>query len=149
MTKKLFQGEVLNYLKVLANIERYADQKLNEKVLLKIHKEISKGTLKRPEDAGRYSNIQVVVGRHEFGKVLVTFRPPIAYEVPKLTKTYFDWLNKETKELNPVLIAGITHYELVKIDPFVYGNGRTARAFAILLLYKSGFDIKRFFALDV
>jgi len=36
----------------------------------------------------------------------------------------------------------------VRIHPFVDGNGRTARVMATLVLYKRGFDVKRFFALD-
>jgi Fic family protein len=48
----------------------------------------------------------------------------------------------------PVLEAGIAHYELVRIHPFVDGNGRTARALATLVLCQRGFDTKRFFALD-
>ena len=31
------------------------------------------------------------------------------------------------KELDPVIEAGIVHYELVRIHPFIDGNGRTAR----------------------
>jgi len=38
--------------------------------------------------------------------------------------------------------------EGVRIHPFVDGNGRTARALATLILYKCGFDTKRFFALE-
>ena len=45
-------------------------------------------------------------------------------------------------------LAGVTHYELVRIHPFADGNGRTARVMASLILFKRGFDIKRFFALD-
>lgn len=42
----------------------------------------------------------------------------------------------------------MVHYELVRIHPFIDGNGRTARIMATMLLYKRGFDLKRFFALD-
>ena len=42
----------------------------------------------------------------------------------------------------------MTHYEFVRIHPFVDGNGRTARALATLILVTRGFDIKRFFTLD-
>lgn len=45
-------------------------------------------------------------------------------------------------------MAGLTHYEMVRIHPFIDGNGRTTRIMATLVLYKRGFDLKRFFALD-
>ncbi len=45
-------------------------------------------------------------------------------------------------------MAGLTHYEMVRIHPFIDGNGRTTRIIATLVLYKRGFDLKRFFALD-
>ena len=45
-------------------------------------------------------------------------------------------------------MTGIAHYELVRIHPFIDGNGRTARALATLILYQRNFDIKHFFALD-
>jgi len=50
--------------------------------------------------------------------------------------------------MHPVLVAGIAHYELVRIHPFVDGNGRTARALATLILTMREFDIKRFFTLN-
>ena len=51
-------------------------------------------------------------------------------------------------QLHPVILAGISHYEFVRIHPFIDGNGRTARALATLILFLKEFDIKRFFALD-
>jgi len=64
-------------------------------------------------------------------------------------KKFVEWLNsKEAQLLHPVIIAGISHYEFIRIHPFVDGNGRTARALATLILYLKKFDIKRFFALD-
>jgi Fic family protein len=51
-------------------------------------------------------------------------------------------------EIDPVIEGGLTHYELARIHPFIDGNGRTARVIATLVLYKRGFDTKRFFALD-
>ena len=56
--------------------------------------------------------------------------------------------NPETKEIHPILRAGIVHYILVAIHPFVEGNGRTTRAFASLILLREDFDIKRFFAIE-
>jgi Fic family protein len=45
-------------------------------------------------------------------------------------------------------LAGIVHYEIARIHPFIDGNGRTARLLATLILYLSGFDHRRIFALD-
>ncbi|MFA5809627.1 MAG: Fic family protein, partial [Thermoleophilia bacterium] len=75
--------------------------------------------------------------------------PPKAGEVPKLVEDFLAWLNSpEANEIDPVLEAGIAHYELVRIHPFVDGNGRTTRVVATMILYKRGFDVKRFFTLD-
>ncbi len=146
-TRKAKQ-EVLNYLSVLENIDKYQkDKKITEFHILKLHKDITKGTLENPEWEGSYRKIQVYVGNRITGEVI--FMPPPPEKVPSLMKEFIEWLNSEESfNLHPVLVAGISHYEFVRIHPFVDGNGRTARALATLILYIREFDIKRFFALD-
>ncbi|PIP52085.1 hypothetical protein COX09_03455, partial [Candidatus Beckwithbacteria bacterium CG23_combo_of_CG06-09_8_20_14_all_47_9] len=79
----------------------------------------------------------------------VSFRPPLPLEVPVQTEEFFNWLNSDAgRDVHPVMRAGITHYELARIHPFIDGNGRVARAFALLVLYREGYDIKRFFSLE-
>jgi Fic family protein len=63
-------------------------------------------------------------------------------------KNLVQWINDNSKELNPVLAAGIIHYEFVRIHTFIEGNGRTARILAAIYLYIRKFDIERFFTLD-
>jgi len=146
-TRKAKQ-EVLNYLKVLQNIEEYQKNgKITEKHILKMHRDITKDTLENPEWEGKYRKIQVYVGNRITGEII--FTPPPPKEVPELIRKFIEWLNsKESLKLHPVIVAGISHYEFVRIHPFVDGNGRCARALATLILYIRGFDIKRFFALD-
>lgn len=48
--------------------------------------------------------------------------PPDAYKVPYLVDELLDWLNNSTDEMYPAIIAGILHYELVRIHPFVDGK---------------------------
>jgi Fic family protein len=36
----------------------------------------------------------------------------------------------------------------VRIHPFIDGNGRVARAFALLVLLREGYDVKRFFSIE-
>ena len=140
--------EVLNYLKVLENIEKYQEQgKITEKIILKLHKDVTKETLEKPEHEGRYRELQVYVGNRITGKVI--FMPPPPEEVPELMREFIEWINSnDSYNLDPVIVAGLSHYEFVRIHPFVDGNGRTARALATLILNQRDFDIKKFFALD-
>lgn len=146
-TRKAKQ-EVLNYLNVLEHIEKYQRKGIiEEKHILNLHRDITRETLENPEWEGKYRRIQVYVGSRITGEVI--FMPPHPEEVPALMKNFIVWLNsEEALKLHPVLVAGISHYELVRIHPFVDGNGRTARALATLILYIREFDIKRFFVLD-
>jgi Fic family protein len=75
--------------------------------------------------------------------------PPPTEQVHQLMNEFLEWFNSTAvSEIDPVIEAGLTHYELARIHPFIDGNGRTARVMATLVFYKRGFDVKRFFALD-
>jgi Fic family protein len=148
------KDEVLNYLKALDLIPDYAGKKIiNIELLLKIHGTLTTGTLRDQKDCGVFRNRSVFVGRRIFDgtgfKEVVEYIPPKTKDVPRLVFEFLDWLNSDKiKEINPVILAGIVHYEIARIHPFIDGNGRTARLMAALVLYKSGFDHRRFFALD-
>lgn len=143
--------EVINYRNVVSFIEQ-AGRNQNEKkkyaetMLKKIHSLTCQRLLKE-EQTGAYRQTQVVVKNGFTGEI--TFRPPAALEVPFLVEDFFEWLNSpESSKIHPVLKAGITHYYLVAVHPFVEGNGRTARAFATLVLFLEDYDIKKFFSLE-
>jgi Fic family protein len=109
--------------------------------------------MQNSSDSGVFRNRQVFVGRRIFDgtgfKEEVEYMPPKNEEVPGLVDEFLGWLNLDkTWEINPVLLAGIAHYEIARIHPFIDGNGRTARLLATLILYLSGFDHRRIFALD-
>jgi Fic family protein len=148
MATRKDKQEVLNYLKVLENIDGLIKgEKISEESLLTIHKLLTQETLENSFDCGNYRNRYVVVGNRLTGEVI--FRPPSNEEVPGLVKNLIEWLNSpEAKALDPVIEAGIAHYELVRIHPFVDGNGRTARVLATLILHLRGFDAKQLFCLD-
>lgn len=148
MATRKDKQEVLNYLKVLESIDKLTDgKKITEKDVLKVHKMVTQDTLEDPTACGVYRNRYVVVGNKFTGEVI--FRPPSNEDVPKLMKALVAWLNSsEAQALDPVIEAGIAHYEFVRIHPFLDGNGRTARVLATLILYVRGFDAKQFFCLD-
>ncbi len=146
--------EVINYLKAIDSIPEYAEKKtISKQLFLKIHKIIAEGTLKDNKNAGILRKQQVFVGRRVFDgtgfKQVVEYMPPDTKDVPRLVREFIDWLNSnKAQTVNPVLLAGIVHYEIARIHPFIDGNGRTARLMAALMLYKNGFDHRRFFAID-
>lgn len=140
--------EVANYIKVLEYIDGVGGQKhpeISEKTILHIHKLTTRSLLEAPQ-CGRYRN-RVVYVTNALGKIEYT--PPKAGEVPDLVEAFIGWLDSDVMlKLDPILASGVAHHELVRIHPFLDGNGRTARALATLVLYVRGFDTKRFFALD-
>ena len=101
-----------------------------------------------PEEVqGQYRQTQVVLKDSRTGEV--TFRPPPSVEVPYLMEDFIGWLGSpEGRQNHPVIRAAVAHYILAAIHPFVEGNGRTARAFATLILFLEGYDIRRLFSLE-
>lgn len=143
--------EVQNYLKALKYIEKIVKTKrpITEKVLLNIHKLVTDKTLPG-EQCGHYrkSRVYVVKRRSGFSDEIM-YTGPEANKVPELCKNLLHWIaESEKKEINPIIAAGIVHQEIAAIHPFADGNGRTARAFATLILYKFGYDFRRLFALE-
>ncbi len=143
--------EVINYRNVINFLDFVAtgevsQGKITQEVIKKIHALVVDKLLSAAQ-SGDYRKTQVVVKNSLTGEV--TFRPPPAIEVPYQMEDFLEWLNNLPKDdLHPVLKAGITHYELVRIHPFVDGNGRMARATATLVLFLDNYDIKKFFSLE-
>lgn len=146
--------EVLNYIEALEKIPALAEKgKIKVADLLNIHRILTKNVMQNTTDSGVFRNRQVFVGKRIFDgtafKEVVEYMPPKTEEVPQLVQEFINWLNLDkTWEINPVLLSGVVHYEIARIHPFIDGNGRTARLFATLILYLSGFDHRRIFALD-
>lgn len=140
--------EVINYRQVLRLLGKLGkkDMPYKKKDLKEMHRLTVERVLSL-DQAGQYRKTQVVVKNSATGQVV--FRPPKAIEVPYQLDDFLTWLNsKEGREVHPVLRSGITHFELVRIHPFVDGNGRVARAFALLVLFREGYDVKRFFSIE-
>lgn len=141
--------EVINYRTVIDLIDQESKKKnkqITEGLIQKIHTIVVKNIL-YTEQSGKYRTKQVVIKNSETGEV--TFKPPAPLEVPYLMKEFISWVNNiSDDELHPILKAGIAHHELVRIHPYIDGNGRMARIIATLILLNGGYDIRRFFSLE-
>jgi Fic family protein len=141
--------EVMNYRKVMEYIGHLSSKEnvvISEDLIKELHK-ITTDRILTPEKVGDFRKTQVVVKNSATGEV--TFRPPPSTAILHEMEELLQFINnKENKDIHPVLRSGIVHYEFVRIHPFVDGNGRAARAFATLILYLRGYDIRKFFSLE-
>lgn len=158
-TKKILEGievvaherdiqEVINYRNVTKLLDELAAKRggYDIEMILEIHRE-TVNKIVDPTKVGVLRSTQVVIKEENTGRVILA--PPPPDQVASLIQGFMDWLNDAAyRELHPILRAGICHYVLVSIHPFVEGNGRTVRAFASLVLMREGYDIKKFFSLE-
>lgn len=147
--------EIINYRTVMDYLDTFTPSEVppwrdevgpSRHILQEIHR-LTVTNLLPESEAGHYRSVKVVIRNNTTQEI--TFRPPAPTEVSFLIEELFTWLSgSEGKEVHPLLRAGLLHYELVRIHPFVDGNGRTARAMALLLLFLEGYEVKKFFALE-
>ncbi len=144
--------EVINYRNVLDYLDQLKSNSTGEhfgytkELLLEIHRLVTEKLISDTA-SGQFRQVQVVLKNSVTGEV--GFRPPGFLEVPFLVDDFLRWLNSDFGwGEHQVLRAAVTHYVLAAVHPFVEGNGRTARAFATLVLFAEGYDIKRLFALE-
>jgi Fic family protein len=135
-----------NYYEVLSDMDKYhIAGEITEELILEMHNQITDDLLENPSFGGNYRTFPNRIEDHVTHETRYT--PPDMEEIPDLMGNLVEWIN-ENSEISPLIVAGVAYYELVRIHPFVDGNGRTARALATLILCLRSFDVKRYFALD-
>lgn len=82
------------------------------------------------DDSGKFRNHGEAVYD---GNVQIFMAPPHTM-IPILMDNLFNWMNKAKKDVNPLILSSIFHYEFVFIHPFSDGNGRTARLWQTAIL---------------
>lgn len=143
--------EVKNYQLALQEVEKLARQNLpiTQDQILALHGLLMKNLLPEEKTAHfRFGSIYVVDELGD-GRENVRFQGPPAEKVRFLTNELLTWLAaKETRDLHPVLQAGIFHLQFVTIHPFSDGNGRSTRLLTTLILYKLGWDFRKILVLE-
>ncbi len=136
--------EVFNYFNLLDNLSDYCKDfdSFSKELILSFHRELTKNILEYP---GEFRTTPVIVG--DILNEEISYFPPSPDKVEILIDNFIDWLN-DSEDIALILKCGIAHYELVRIHPFVDGNGRTSRILSTFILQLNGFDINNYFSLD-
>ena len=121
--------EAINYIKDIAK----RDIEINERTIKEIHSLILHGIDR--ENAGRYRTVPVMISGS-------TYIPPQPYLIEKQMEDFMiRFKQMEEEKVHPVLVAAYLHDELVRIHPFIDGNGRTSRLLMNLYLLRNGYVI--------
>jgi Fic family protein len=142
------EKEVLNYNKALVELNELIKA---EKIFLdidwleKIQEMVTDGLIAKHR-SGHIRKEPVFVNDPRIKKTI--YWPPDHQDVILTLRELLDFLEKNAKSVDPLILAGIFHKEFVIIHPFIDGNGRTARLATKVLLAKMGLNTFNLFSFE-
>jgi len=142
------EKEVLNYNQALINLHQLLQTnqlKLSLQLILVIHKQVTSGLLPHHQ-IGKFRQNPVVVNNPKTGNIV--YIPPDVKFVNKLISDLIVFINSNSQRINPLILAGIFHKQMVIIHPFMDGNGRTTRLATKVLLAKMGLNTFNLFSFE-
>lgn len=142
------EKEVLNYNQALQDLNKEMEEgrvKLSIELILKIQKQVTDGLLPAFESGHlRQQPVQVNDPRTRQVKYL----PPDIKDVESLMSDLIEFVNSSRDKIDPLILAGIFHKQMVLIHPFTDGNGRTTRLATKVLLAEMGLNTFNLFSFE-
>ncbi|MBU1200362.1 Fic family protein [Patescibacteria group bacterium] len=141
------EQEVLNYNNALIDLNKKLKHstQLSLKSIFKIHQQVTQKLLPKNQ-SGQLRQLPVVVNNPKIKKVV--FLPPDVKDVKRLVTELVEFTKVNQNKIDPLIIAGIFHKQMVIIHPFMDGNGRTTRLATKLLLAKLGLNTFNLFSFE-
>ncbi len=142
------EKEVLNYNQALQELNEKLEKgqvRLSLDLILRIQKQITEGLLPKFE-SGQLREKPVVVNDPRTRKVI--YLPPDTKDVKKLIENLIEFVHSYRDKIDPLILAGIFHKEMVIIHPFMDGNGRTTRLATKVLLAAMGLNTFNLFSFE-
>ncbi len=122
-TEALNLGEAIKQAQVLTE----PDARIDVEQFLLVHQILLKGI--DDEWAGRFRDRSVVIHAAKY-------QPPDSTYVPDMVDRFFEGLDSAA-DVHPVLLATWAHWTIARIHPFFDGNGRMARLWQDIILFRS------------
>lgn len=139
------EQEVLNYNQMLLNLSENWSRPFTKPLLLDIHRGLTTELL--PEhQSGQLRKEPVVVHNPQTREVI--YLPPDWEDVEPLIDELVAFVQANQTVLDPIILAGLVHRQLVIIHPFVDGNGRTTRLATNILLAGLGLNTFNLFSFE-
>lgn len=139
------EREVLNYNQALVALSEDLTRPLTESLLLDLHRQVMTGLLPAHQ-TGRFRQEPVII--HDPRTRDVVYLPPDHADVPGLMADLLAFVAAQRDRLDPLILAGLLHKQLVIIHPFMDGNGRTTRLATKLLLAGVGINTFNLFSFE-
>lgn len=127
--------EAINHTEAIGYIKDFAKKglEISERTIKEIHALVLHGIDR--ENAGYYRCVPVMISGSRY-------MPPQPYLIEKQMEDFMlHFREMEAEKVHPVIIAAYLHDELVRIHPFIDGNGRTSRLLMNLYLLRNGYTI--------
>lgn len=142
------EKEILNYNRALQELNERIDKdnlSLKLDIILHIHQQVVEGLL--PDlKIGKLRDEPVFVNNPKTGQPV--YLPPNAQDVKPLVDDLISFIHTNKNKINPLVLAGLFHKQIVIIHPFIDGNGRTTRLITKLLLTEMGLDTFNLFSFE-
>ncbi|MEO8328743.1 MAG: Fic/DOC family N-terminal domain-containing protein [Candidatus Nanopelagicales bacterium] len=134
--------EVLNYVHVAEQAFEWHDEgrPLTVGLLSDLQAGLVRGTPADDRHAGRVREIQVMIGGYRGIRVEDAryIPPPPGVELDEQVRDLLQWIEAgHTGVIDPVVAAGMAHYQFEALHPFTDGNGRIGRLLVGMHLMRS------------
>ncbi len=135
--------EVLNYVRTAEHAFAWTakGRPLTVGLLTDLQARLVRGTAAEGEHSGRLRDIQVMIGGHRGARIQdARFVPrPPGPDLDAQVRDLVDWVIRDHGDLiDPVVAAGMAHYQFEVLHPFNDGNGRLGRLLVVLQLMQAG-----------
>jgi Fic family protein len=122
--------EVSNYNKALESALQLLDRRpLSLNLIREMHQTLLSGVRGAQRDPGNFRRSQVHIGSDR------RFVPPPPHEVMPCLDKLEKFIHQE-KNIDPLIVCFMVHYQFETIHPFLDGNGRVGRLLLSLMIYQ-------------
>jgi len=134
------EKEVLNYNQALENLNKKINKdkiNISLRLILDIQGQITTNLLLAHE-SGKLRKKPIVVNDPRTGETV--FLPPDVKDVKLLMEELICYIQDHKNIIDPLILAGMFHKQMVIIHPFMDGNGRATRLTTKVLLAEMGLN---------